>query len=207
MKKVLAVLLSVMMLFAALSFNSSAAPNYGYDGSDSLILTLRNTGVINERQVVFCFNLQIGTMYGAVPVYDKDHKTFTSTEGVTGRYYMIPDNSQALEGVASSNIHTAGTSIILPSVIAPEGKNFDGWEYINEKGDVSVCTAGSRFIIPKANYEANPDEALIYFEAVYSTAEIEGDIFAKIISVLITLVSDFLKPYGINLEELIGGIL
>ncbi len=207
MKKVLAVLLSVMMLFAALSLNSSAASYSENSGSDSLILTLRNTGVINERQVVFCFNLQIGTMYGEVPVYDRDHKTFTNTEGVTGRYYMIPDNRDAFEGVAGSNIHTAGTSITLPSVIPPEGRVFDGWEYKNDEGEVSICTAGSRFIIPEANYEANPDEAVIYFEAIYSPAEIEGDIFAKIISVLISLVSDFLKPYGINLEELLGGIL
>lgn len=208
MKKILAVLLSVMMLFGALSFNSSATTYSDASGSDSLILTLRNTGVINPNQVIFCFELQHGTMLDEMPVYNRDTKKFVPTVGVTGRYYMIPDNSAAYEGVAASTLHTAGTSIYLPSVVPPSGKVFDGWEYTDPKtGDKRILSADSRFTVPYATYAENPDLAMIYFEAIYSPGEVEGDFLSKILSVLVSLLSDFLKPYGINIEELIGGIL
>lgn len=208
MKKILAVLLSVMMLFGALSFNSSATTYDNISGSDSLILTLRNTGVINPNQVIFCFELQHGTMLEEMPVYNRDTKLFTYTAGVTGRYYLIPDNSKAYEGVAASTLHTAGTSIYLPSVVPPSGKVFDGWEYKDPKTqERRILSADSRFMVPYATYSTNPELAIIYFEAIYSPGEVEGDFLSKIISVLVSLLSDFLKPYGINIEELIGGIL
>lgn len=208
MKKILAVLLSVMMLFGALSFSSSATTYSETSGSDSLILTLRKTGVINPNQVIFCFELQRGTMLNEMPVYDREDKVFTYEAGVTGRYYMIPDNSAAYEGVDASTLHTAGTSIYLPSVVPPSGKVFDGWEYTDPKTkEKRILSADSRFQIPNGTYATNPELAIIYFEAVYSPGEVEGDFLSKIISVLVSLLGDFLRPYGINIEDLIGGIL
>lgn len=209
MKKVLAVLLSVMMLFGALTFSSSAVTdNSGNTGS--LIDTLRATGVINSNQVVLCFDLQTGTMYGKVPVYNKTTNKFVQTEGVTGIYHMIPDNSQTITGTDGSYLHTAGSYVILPSVIPPAEKVFDGWEYTNyETGERRVYSAGSRFEIPEGDYKVYSDKAVLYFTALYSPAEIEGDIFDTILNVLLGVVGKVLELLGINidLDGLIGGLL
>lgn len=211
MKKILAVLLAVMMLFSAVSFTSSAATatdDYGY--TSSLIDTLRATKVINDNQVILCFDLQTGTMYGKVPVYDKTTNKFTQTEGVTGIYHMIPDNSQTLTGTDGSFLHTEGSYVVLPSVIPPEGKVFDGWEYKNyETGERRVCSAGSRFEIPKGDYVQFSHKAILYFTALYSPAEIEGDIFDTLLNVLIGVAGKVLALLGLNidLDSLIGGLL
>ncbi len=206
MKKVLAVLLSVMMLFGALSFSSSAADYVGDKGS--LIDTLRATGVINSSQVVLSFDLQSGAIYGSVPVYDETTGKFIYEEGVTGIYHMIPDNSQTITGTFGSKLHTAGTYVILPSVVPPEGKVFDGWEYRNSEGVVRVYSAASRFEIPEGDYQAYSEKAVLYFTAVYSPAEIEGDIFDTILNVLIGVAGKILTLLGINidLDEILGGL-
>ncbi len=205
MKKVLAVLLSVVMLFGALSFSSSAADNIGDKGS--LIDTLRATGVINSSQVVLSFDLQSGSIYGSVPVYDSVNG-FVPTEGVTGIYHMIPDNSKTMTGTYGSKLHTAGTYVILPSVVPPEGKVFDGWEYRNSEGVVRVYAAASRFEIPEGDYQAFSEKAVLYFTAVYSPAEIEGDIFDTILSVLLGVAGKVLALLGINidLDAILGGL-
>ena len=207
MKKVLAVLLSVLMLFGAFSTCVSAADLSGDRGS--LIDTLRSTGVINSSQVVLCFDLQTGTIYGSVPVYNATTKKFEHKEGVTGIYHLVPDNSQTYTGTYGSKLHTAGTSVLLPSVIPPDGKVFDGWEYKNENGDVRVYTAGSRFIIPEGDYQTYSDQAILYFYALYSPAPIEGDIFDTLLNVLIGVAGKLFALLGIDIDisGLIGGLL
>ena len=160
MKKVLAVLLSVVMLFGAFSTCAFATDNSGDRGS--LIDTLRTTGVINSSQVILSFDLQSGTVYGSVPVYNVTTKKFEHQEGVTGIYHLIPDNSQTLTGTYGSKLHTPGTSVMLPSVVPPEGKVFDGWEYRNGD-DVRVYTASSRFVIPAGDYSTYSENAILYF--------------------------------------------
>ena len=206
MKKVLAVLLSVMMLFGALTFSSSAADNIGDKGS--LIDTLRATGVINSSQVVLSFDLQTGSIYGSVPVYNASTGKFEYKEGVTGIYHMIPDNSQTMTGTYGSKLHTAGTYVILPSVVPPEGKVFDGWEYRDEYGNARVYSAASRFEIPEGDYQAYTEKAVLYFTAVYSPAEIEGDIFDTIINVLLGIAGKVLALLGIDIdiEAIVGGL-
>ena len=199
MKKVLALLLSVLMLFSAFTTSSFAA-------SYSLVDQLRETDVINDNQVILSFNLQGGTIFGAVPVYNTDTGLFESVEGVTGIYHMIPDNSQMANGTYGSPLHTAGTTVPLPSVIAPEGFVFDGWEYNNR-----VYTGNSFFKIPVANYELYPSKAVLYFTAVYSPAEVEGDIFSTLIGVVAGYLGEILVKLGIIedaavIEELLSGL-
>ena len=207
MKKVLAVILSVMMLFGVLTFSSSAATETTGD-KGSLIDTLRATGVINSSQVVLSFDLQSGSIYGSVPVYNAATGAFEYKEGVTGIYHMIPDNSQTITGTSGSKLHTAGTYVILPSVVPPEGKVFDGWEYRNSQGVVRVYAASSRFEIPEGDYQVYSEKAVLYFTAVYSPAEIEGDIFDTILNVLLGVAGKILTLLGIDidLEGIIGGL-
>ena len=198
MKKVLAVLLSVVMLFSAFSTCVFAAEYAGDRGS--LIDTLRNTGVINSSQVILCFDLQTGTVYGSVPVYNETTKKFEHQEGVTGIYHLVPDNSQTYTGTYGSKLHTAGTSVLLPSVIPPSGKVFDGWEYRNSNGDIRVYTAGSRFVIPEGDYQTYSDKAILYFTALYSPAPIEGDIFDTLLNVLIGVAGKLFTLLGIDID-------
>lgn len=208
MKKVLAVLLSVIMLFGALSIGASAVTVTGGDRG-SLIDTLRATGVINSSQVVLCFDLQTGSIYGSVPVYNSATGKFEYKDGVSGIYHMVPDNSQIYTGTYGSKLHTAGTSVVLPSVVPPEGKVFDGWEFTDAYGNTRVFAAASRFVIPEGDYQIYSDKAILYFTAVYSPAPIEGDIFDTILNVLIGLAGKVLGLLGleVNLEELVGGLL
>ncbi|MBO7319100.1 MAG: hypothetical protein J6V06_03665 [Clostridia bacterium] len=207
MKKVLAVLLSVVMLFSAFSTCVFATEYSGDKGS--LIDTLRETGVINSSQVILSFDLQSGAVFGSVPVYNATTKKFEHQEGVTGIYHLVPDNSQTYTGTYGSKLHTAGTSVLLPSVIPPSGKVFDGWEYRNTNGDVRVYTAGSRFIIPEGDYQAYSDKAILYFTALYSPAPIEKDIMDVLLGVLIEVAGKLFDLLGIDIDisGLIGGLL
>ena len=206
MKKVLAVLLSVMMLFGALTFSTSAADSVGDRGS--LIDTLRTTGVINSSQVVLSFDLQLGSIYGSMPVYNTATGKFEYKEGITGIYHMIPDNSQTITGTYGSKLHTAGTYVILPSVVPPEGKVFDGWEFRDSEGKVRVYSAASRFEIPAGEYQLYAEKAVLYFTAVYSPATIEGDIFDTILNVLLGLAGKVLALLGIDIDidSLVGSL-
>ncbi len=207
MRKVLAVLLSVITLFSALAISASAATVVPAEQT-SLIDTLRATGVINSKQVVLCFDLQGGAIYGSVPVYNDATGKFESKEGVTGLYHLVPDNSQYYGGTYASKLHTAGTSVTLPSVVPPEGKVFDGWEYTDERGNTRVYSAASRFVIPEGNYQTYSEKAILYFTAVYSPAPIEGDIFDTILNVLLGLAGKVLALLGFDLplDELVGGL-
>ena len=205
MKKVLAVLLSVVMIFSAFTVSGFAAENTGDRGS--LIDNLRQTGVINSSQVVLSFDLQTGAILGPVPVYNDQTNKFEYKDTVTGIYHLIPDNSQTITGTYGSKLHTAGTSVILPSVVPPSGKVFDGWEYRGEDG-VRVYSAASRFVIPAANYEQYVNKAVIYFTALYSPAPVEGDIFDTLLDVLVSVLNEVLALLNINLDvsEILGGL-
>lgn len=204
MKKVLAVLLSVMMLFGALSFSSSASSYV--DLENDFLKSLRETGVITDEQIVLSFDLQGGTMYGSVLVYDIDNKVFILQEGVTGVYNMIPDNSVA----PLKTQQTPGKYVILPQVIPPAGKVFDGWECY---ADGQTYIANSKYTIPK-KYDGT--EGIIYehniieFAAVYSPAGIEGDIFDTILGVLLGVASQIIgllfPELDIDLSGLLSGL-
>lgn len=205
MKKVLSVVLAVMMLFSALAISSSAAeyeaqPYVPHVPSVALdyVNSLRTTGVINPDQVVIAFDLMnSGAKFkSAVQTYDKNTGEFTKSTSITGIYYMVPNNND----LASSSFMTPGTSIILPSVVAPNGKAFKGWKYTDEFGNSSVLAAGSVFNIP----EGSESVGVIYLESVLTTGEIKVSFLDSLLEKLIGIVSNL---FGLDLGGILGGIL
>ena len=203
MKKVLALLLAVMMLFSTLAFSSSAATTdyKPSEASTALYTTLKQTGVINLDQAVLAFDAQNGTFFGKVNVYEGGK--FQQMTGVTGVYYMIPDNINSL----NTNL-VPGRYVILPQVIAPVGKTFDGWYCYY---DDELYSAGSKFVVPgNADIGVSAFDGVIEFVAFYSPAPVEGDIFATIISVLIGIVAPLIAPLlGMTEDDilaLVGGL-
>ena len=198
MKKVLALVLAVMMLFGSMSLNASAAvTNYKpSDASLAKYTTLKQTGVINPDQAILAFDVQNGTFFDKVNVYEGGK--FQSVAGVTGVYYMIPDNINSV----NTNL-IPGRYVILPLVTAPTGKTFDGWYCYY---DDELYSAGSKFIIPgDAEFGVSSFDGVIEFVAFYSPAPIEKDIFATIISTLIGLVAGLIAPMiGMTEDELVA---
>ena len=124
MKKVLAVVLSVMMLFSVLSVGTSVAFN-GDSFTDEVI----------KKQVILSFNLNGGNIKGGVEVYnglktdkygnlvyDENGNTiplFSYTDRYTdSMYYMIP---------SSDDSQNPGDYVTLPDVSAPSDYAFNGW--------------------------------------------------------------------------------
>ena len=198
MKKVLALVLAVMMLFGSLSVNASAAIT-DYKPSEASIAkytTLKQTGVINSDQAILAFDAQNGTFFGTLNVYEGGK--FQSLDDVTGVYYMIPDNINSF----NTNL-IPGRYVILPQVVAPVGKTFDGWYCYY---DDELYSAGSKYIIPgDAKFGVSSFEGVIEFVAFYSPAPVEKDIFATIITTLVGLVAGLIAPMiGMSEEELVA---
>lgn len=200
MKKILSVMLAIMMLFGALSISASAA-DLTYE---DYVNTLTGDG----SDVVIVFEFYGGSAKKALPVYTPDGKeTFTLTKDVTGTYYMIP-------GAGGKDLK-AGTVIEMPSVKAPEDKDFTGWTCSVRDFDL---TPGSPFIIGKediAKAHTN-DYGVIYMTANYETAEPEEDTMATVLGVLTKVFGTILgilfldgsSEAGIALvEKLLGGLL
>lgn len=168
MKKVLAVLLSVMMLFGALSFSSSAesASQY-FTGEKPLVNPL--------EQVIITFDLAGGTMKNAVWVYNSAKPGFESVENFTGAtYIMLPQDSSSM---------VPGTPVTLPVVTAPTGYQFDGWYCYGVGGDYtkgSTYAANSAYYIPEGTAGQ-----IIQFRAAYSPATIEPDAMETVMNILI----------------------
>ena len=112
MKKVLAVLLSVMMLFGALSVGTSGA----FDGD-------KYTDEVLTKQVILSFNLNGGSIKGGVQVYEgldaEGNPVFSYNNRYTdSMYYMIPSNEDS---------QIPGDIVTLPNVSAPADYAFNGW--------------------------------------------------------------------------------
>ncbi len=171
MKKVLAVLLSVMMLFGALSFSSSAAstsiPYFNEING--------NPALANPRtQVIVVFQLLGGTLKSGVNVYDEETNKFTWVEGFDEpTYIMLPRNSEDLK---------PESVIQLPAVTPPSGYSFDGWHCRGVAGiqEYATYAANSAFEIP-----AGSAGQVIEFRAAYSPAEIEPDTMETIMTILV----------------------
>ncbi|MBO7319101.1 MAG: hypothetical protein J6V06_03670, partial [Clostridia bacterium] len=112
MKKVLAVLLSVMMLFGALTVGTSGA----FDG-DSY------TDEVLTKQVILSFNLNAGSIKGGVHVYEgldaEGNPVFSYNNNyMESMYYMIPSSDES---------QRPGDIVTLPNVSAPADHAFNGW--------------------------------------------------------------------------------
>ena len=185
MKKVLALVLAVMMLFSAFTVSSSAAPIV----AEEYYMSLKDSGVIKDDQVMITFDLlnSGATFKYPVSVYNDKEGTFTKSSSIKGVYYMIPNNND----LASSGFMTPGSSIILPEVIAPNGKDFKGWRYVDFAGREEILAAGSNFVIP----EGSNTFGVISFTAVLVTGEIEGDFLDKILGILLEVVVSVLSNF------------
>lgn len=171
MKKVLAVFLSVMMLFGALSFSSSAASVSQYFEGDSPL-------VDPNTQVIITFDLAGGTMKNGVWVYNSSKKPTPDFEWVEGfdepTYVMLPQDSGSMK---------PGTPITLPVVTPPTGYQFDGWYCYGMAGDYtqgSTYAANSAYYIPLGTAGE-----IIEFRAAYSPATIEADTMEMVMDILI----------------------
>ncbi len=170
MKKVLAVLLSVMMLFGALSFSSSAASVSQYfEGEKPLVNP--------NTQVIVTFDLAGGTLKNGVWVYNPSKQPvagFEWQEGLTGTYIMLPQDAQSM---------VPGTPITLPVVTPPTGYEFHGWYCYGVAGDYtqgSTYAANSAYYIPLGTAGE-----VIEFRAAYGPATIEPDTMETVMNILI----------------------
>ena len=204
MKKVLSVVLVIITLFSMFAFNTSAAdkPNVP-DVAIEYYETLKREGVIKSDQVIIAFDLlNSGAKFKyPVSVYNDTTGTFSNSTSVTGIYYMIPNNKE----LNSSSFMTPGSSIILPEVTPPTGKDFKGWKYTDINNVDHILAAGSSFVIP----DGSDAFGILRFTAIYVTGEIEGDILDTLISVFIKVVGEVVKLLGFDFDiaGLLGGLL
>lgn len=170
MKKVLAVLLSVMMLFGALSFNSSAVSASQYFEGESPLVN-------PTKQVIVTFDLAGGTMKNGVWVYNPAKTPKPDFEWVTGfegTYIMLPQDSGSM---------IPGTPITLPVVTAPAGYEFLGWYCYGIGGDYTQgnsYAANSAYYIPQGTAGK-----IIEFRATYGPATIEPDTMETVMNILV----------------------
>lgn len=162
MKKILSVFLAALMLFSVLGVSASASDLV--NGQDYF-----NQGLADkDTQVVFCFDLNGGTMKNGVYKYDTTINDFVYTTDVTGRYFMLPMNDDT---------QMVGQFITLPVVTAPEGYQFDGW-YCYLDGNTYAANGSYKIPVGAAG-------SVLEFRAAYSPATIEEDTFGMILDILI----------------------
>lgn len=213
MKKILSVMLAIMMLFGAMSINASAA------GEDKLNEWRNNSiveindvvygngmndlgesyGYVKSNYVVLCFNFGTGTSYKTLAVYDSQNDKFVY-EKVSGEYIMFPG--------ADNNSLAVGSSVILPLVTAPEGKQCTAW-YCVETNSYEVT--GKPWTIP-----AITGGVVYTFVAEIIPAEEEADTLTTILGILTKVFGTILgilfldgsSAAGVALvEKLLGGLL
>lgn len=189
MKKVLSVFMAVLMMFTALTMSSSATSST----SDKYFSASGTPASYDQAVLVFDFNG--GTSKYELAVYDFTYNSFTYTSGVSGTYYMIPQNSLTM---------LYGYYVSLPVVTAPSGYQFDGW-YCYEDGQ--TYGAGGSYKIVAVN-------SLTNFVAAFSPAEYEEDTMTVITGILSSVIGTIIGLLFYNdaeagqslIEELIGGM-
>ncbi len=164
MKKVLAVVLSVMMLFSALSVGASAL-----DVTDNYL------NQVLTNQAILSFNLNGGSIKGGVKVYEgldaSGAPVFSWDNRYTDSiYYMIPEK---IDGKSQA----PGDVVTLPSVTPPSGFAFNGW-YCYATNE--TYAANRSFVIP--TYAGG---TVIEFTADFSRSEPEEDTMAGVMDILV----------------------
>jgi hypothetical protein len=174
MKKVLAALLAVMMIFSVLSVGTSVA----YESDEY-------TDKVVNKQVILSFNLNGGTIKGGVKVY-KGLKTdaqgniirdangqvipvFTYDNRYTDNmYYMIPDSETSqIPGISS---------VTLPNVTPPSDHAFNGWYCYTTN---ETYASNRLFQIPES------DTGVIEFMADFTRTTPEEDTMSGVMDILV----------------------
>ena len=167
MKKVLALLLSVMMLLGTISVSVLAANGYEdlWNDTDSVY------GLTHE-QAILSFNLNSGKIKGGVWVYEDGQFRYV-TNYAKDVYDMIPDNSKD----SSKNSQTPGDEVTLPPVSAPSDCTFNGWYcYLTQE----TYPANYKFRIPEEGAGQ-----VIHFMADYTSTVPEEDTMAGVMDILV----------------------
>ena len=216
MKKVISVLLAVIMLFSALAISSTAADDKTYQpkvpqAAKEYNEALRKTSILKDDQVIIAFDLlNSGASFKfPVTVYDTATGQFKSSKNIKGIYYMVPDNNNP----ANSSYLTPGTKILLPDVVAPNGSEFKGWEYIDFDGVSHTLAAGSIFTIPYGSDYVG----MLYFSAVLVAGEYEVSFLDSLLDTLMGILSSLFGTLmdggtatggsGLDFSAIIGSLL
>lgn len=173
MKKFLAVILSVMMIFASFSVCSFAAG----DVSDYYFHVTDENGnplVDPAKQVIIVFDLNGGTLKNGAWVYDIQDG-FEFQYRVSGSYVMLP---------RSADEQIAGESTItLPNVNAPTNHQFNGWYCYGNVGNFdqgNSYAANTTYLIPDG-----AEGTVIEFRASYTPIAEEEDTMASVFNILV----------------------
>lgn len=170
MKKILAVLLSIMMLFGAVSMSASAATAELY-----LDVNTVQTGVAignytyETGDIVVRFNVQNGVINRGVTAL-----TTVGTQIING----ISSSFLMVTSINGDHIK-AGSVIDLPFITAVEGKSHTGWKC--EIGpDKQSYTAGQTYTVPEG-YAGT----YIEFTPTFEITEPDEDTMTTIMNVLV----------------------
>lgn len=140
--------------------NPGSAYNQWFEGS--------NPVADKATQTVLSFDINGGALMNGAYVYDTTTGAFVYTEGITGMYYMLPQNQEA---------QRPGYYITLPYVQAPTNSQFTGWYCY---ADGKTYSPGSSWQIP-----AGSAGTIIEFRAFYAPASVEEDTITKVMNILI----------------------
>lgn len=192
MKKVLALLLSALMLFGTISISTFAATDY-----EDLFNNTENEAGLTQNQTILSFDLNGGKISGGVWVYDPAAKGLFryDTNYIGNTYDMIPNNVKDKDKLTM----TPGYEATLPPVSAPSGMIFNGWYC---RLDRQTYPANHKYTIP--------DEAagnIVQFIAAYTntSTEEEGmgaamEILVKVFGTIIGLLF-YSNEYGPSATE------
>ena len=167
MKKVLSVFLAALMVFSFMAVSASAAVDSPYFGGEH---------GANDNQCVFMFRLNGGTCKSAQNVYDttKGQPVYTNAEDVPQVFVVVPDDER---------MFLVDSSVTLPSVKAPKGQSFVGWQRVpamdGDKDNGTYSTVPGGYIVKAVDIGR-----VVEFRAVYQEAEMEQDTFAKVFEIL-----------------------
>ncbi|MBR6314122.1 MAG: hypothetical protein IKR49_05725 [Clostridia bacterium] len=186
MKKVLSVFLAVLMVFSVMAMSASAAVDSPYFGGEH---------GAKENQCVFMFRLNGGTCKSSQNVYDttKGQPVYTNAEDVPQVFVIVPDDER---------MFLVDSSVTLPSVKAPKGQSFVGWQRVpamdGDKDNGTYSTVPGGYIVKAVDIGR-----VVEFRAVYQEAEMEEDTFAKVFEILVKIFGTLigLIAYQGNVEK------
>ena len=191
MKKVLALLLSVLVVFGTLSISAFALSETDYE---DLYNDTDSVYGLTHEQAILSFDLNGGKIKGGVWVYRNGGFTYVTnySENV---YDMVPDNSKN----SDKEGQTPGSRVTLPPVNPPSDCAFNGWYcYLTQE----TYPANYEFIIP----ESAAGEVFHFMADYTNTApEEEGmaaalDILVKVFGTIIGLLF-YSNEYGPSATE------
>ena len=169
MKKVLSVVLAIMMALSCMAVSVSAADDYPYFGTNGA----------STDQAVLKFRLNGGTVKSSQYVYNEKTGTasWVAAEEVPNVFAIVPIQEY-------KNMYKENDIITLPSVKAPKGYSFVGWQRMpsTKPGDTDkgiYSTAPGQYKITSID-----TGIVVEFNAVYEQGEVEEDTFAKVFEIL-----------------------